>query len=515
MQVLCKQQKYLKNKKMIKKLLYYSTFLISISTFAQTNVSGPYFSNSVWGLSGSPYNLTGDVQIPNGVSLTIEPGVQINFNSDYEILVKGNLIAKGISGFPIKFTGNISGKSMLLFKSTNLDNSKLSFIDFKGPKKALQLAQESEFSQDVIKNSGTLSISDISFNNTTIQTNGYGTTAKLFIENASIASSTIIGVYPRSETIEIKNSSMTNSIVNSDSYNYGIIVNECIANNTVFKIGCCGANLKFQNSKLYDSSIIEGNGNPKNGPVLIVNSTFTNTLLKLPAARVVISGSAFNYNTSNGLIFGNGTFECSQITGNNSGTAIQITGADGYNIGNSVIISNSTIKNNSVGLDIVNANTLSITNSNLYNNTTYNIKNSSSKNITATNNWWGTTDTFLIRSSIYDYYKNINYGEVNYINYFNSLINNCSTLSTDIFLKNKKVAVYPNPSNGIVNIDLGSKEDVSIRVFNLEGKIIYNIENIYTQFHQFELNQNSGLYIIEINSQNKKQNFKLLMAPQQ
>ncbi|MBA4320876.1 MAG: hypothetical protein C0412_21000 [Flavobacterium sp.] len=500
---------------MTKKLLLYFTLLINIVTFAQTDVSGPYFSNSVWSLSGSPYNLTGDVQIPNGFSLTIEPGVQINFNSDYEILVKGNLIANGISGLPIKFNGNISGKSMLLFKSTNLDNSKLSFIDFKGPKKALQLAQESEFSQDAIKNSGTLSISNISLNNTTVQTNGYGTSAKLFIENASIASSTIIGVYPRSETIEIKNSSMTNSIVNSDSYNYGIVVNECIANNTQFSIGCCGANLKFQNSKLYDSRIIEGGGNPKNGPVVIVNSNFTNTPLNLPAARVEISGSSFNYNTPNGLIFGNGTFECSQITGNNSGTAIKITGADGYNIGNSVIISNSTINNNAIGLDIVNANIISITNSNLYNNTTYNIKNSSSKNITATNNWWGTTDTSLIKSSIYDYYKNINLGEVNYTNYFTSLITNCSTLSTDIFSKNKKVTIYPNPSNGIVNVDLGSKEEVSIRVFNLAGQLIYTIENIYTQLHQFELNQNAGLYIIEINSQNKKQNFKLLMAPKQ
>lgn len=499
---------------MIKKILFYVACFTSILASAQTNVSGPLFSNTTWTLSGSPYYLIGDVQIPNGVSLTIEPGVQINFNSDYEILIKGNLIANGNLALPIKLNGNISGKAMIIFKSTDLNNSKISYIDFKGPKKALQLAQESEFSQDPIKNSGTLNVSNISLNNTTIQTNGYQSTAKLFIENATISSSSIIGVYPRSEVIELKNSTLTNCTVNSDSYNNGIIVNECTATTTQFMIGCCGANLKFQNSKLYDSPVIEGGGNPKNGPVVIINSQFTNSRLNLPSAKVEISGSTFNYNTSNGLIFGNGTFECSQITGNNSGTAIQITGKNGYDIGGSVIISNSTIKNNSIGLDILNANTLSLANSNLYDNSTYNIKNSSNKNISASGNWWGSSDSVIIKNAIYDYYKNINLGEVNYTNYFNSLINNCTILSTDSFLENKKVSIYPNPNNGTVNIDLGSKKEVGIKVFNLDGQLIYSIKNINTNFHQFELNQNSGLYIIEINAQNNKQSFKLLMDRQ-
>ncbi|PWA04178.1 T9SS type A sorting domain-containing protein [Flavobacterium psychrotolerans] len=500
-----------KYKKTTKKLLLCFILLISLMTFAQTDVSGPSFTNTVWSLSGSPYNLTGDVQIPNGISLTIESGVQINFNSDYEILIKGTLIANGTSNLPITFNGGISGKAMLMFKNTDLNNSKLSFIDFKGPKNALQLAQESEHQQDNTKNSGILNISDISLNNTRVQTNGYGTTAKLFIENATISSTTIIGVYPRSESIELKNCTITDCLVNSDSYNYGIIINECVAKNTQFSIGCCGANLKFLKSILSDSSILDGGGQPINGPVKIIESMLTNTPLNIPASEVEITGSTFNYNSSNGLVFGNGIFECSQITGNNLGTAIKLTGYNGYDIGKSIIISNSTIKDNSVGIDIINGNLITISNSNIYNNETFNIKNSSVKNIIATNNWWGTADTSIINSTIYDYYNNINFGVVNYNNSFNSLINNCSTLSIDTFLKNKKAIIYPNPNNGIVNIDLGSKEEVSINVFTLEGQLIYKIENIYTQFHQFELNQTSGLYIIEINTPKNKQYYKLII----
>ncbi len=489
--------------------------LISSKAMSQTSVSGPYFSNTIWNATGSPYNLIGDVQIPNGVSLTIEPGVEINFNADYEILIKGDLIATGTISLPIIFNGNTNGKSMLIFKDTILTSSQLSFLEFNGPKNALQLANESEFNQDLIKNSGTLSVSDVAFTNTRISTDGYATPAKLFIENATFSSTTIKGTYPNSEEIELKNSTFTDSFVNSDSYNYGILVNNCTANNTAFSIGCCGANLEFRNSNITNSSIIEGDGNPKKGPVLITESVIVNTPLHLPAARVEVSSSTINYDTSNGLVFGNGTFECSQITGNNVGTALKITGYNGYNIGNSVVISNSTIKDNAIGIDIENANVVTIGSSNIYNNATYNIKNASVENIAATNNWWGTTDTATIDNTIYDYYDNINFGVIDYSNnltVIENISNNCPNLvlSIDNF-KNLKANIYPNPNIGMVNIDLGKILDVSIKVYNINGQLVYEKENVSTQLHQFQLNQDSGLYIIEISNQNMKQYYKLIM----
>src|SRR5690606_37434216 len=206
------------------------------------------------------------------------------------------------------------------------------------------------------------------------------------------------------------NSDLINSIVNSDSYNYGIKINNCTVENTDFSIGCCGANLEFLNSSITNSSIGEGNGNPKVGPVIITESEIINSPLNLPAARVEVNSSTINYDSPNGLIFGNGIFECSKITGNNAGVAMRITGYDGYNIGNSVLISNAIIKDNSVGVDIENANIVTMSNTNIYNNTTYNIKNASVENISANNNWWGTANTTQIESLIHDYYDNINLG---------------------------------------------------------------------------------------------------------
>jgi hypothetical protein len=495
--------------------LFIFLIICSPKVTAQTNVSGPYFTNTTWSLSGSPYNLIGDVQIPNGVSLTIESGVQINFNSDYEILIKGTLVANGTNNLPILFNGNISGKAMLMFKSTNLSNSKLFYVKFIGPKNAFQLANESEFNQDLIKNTGILQLSEIVLTNTYVQTKGYSTTASLIINNATISGTTIKGAYPRTETIEVKNSTIKNCLINSDSYNYGIKLNKCIVDKTSLSIGCCDANITITDSELTDSQIIEGDGNPKSGPVIIKTSKINNTPLNLPAARVEITESEFNYNTTNGLIFGNGKFECSQITGNNTGTAIKITGYNGYNIGGSVSFTNSTIKNNSVGLEIASANIITIGNSNIYNNTTYNIQNNSSKNITANNNWWGTTNTTTIGNSIYDYYKNINLGQVDYTNYLLSIkdISNCYSLNTNDFETNAlfdKVSIFPNPNLGIVNIAFDNLKDITIKVFSLNGQMIYHKENINTFIHQFKLNEPSGLYIIELSSQGQKQYYKLM-----
>ena len=66
--------------------------------FAQTNKSGIVSSNETWSLQGSPYTLTGDVQVANGSTLTIDPGVEIiGDNKKLEIFGILNAIGKADS----------------------------------------------------------------------------------------------------------------------------------------------------------------------------------------------------------------------------------------------------------------------------------------------------------------------------------------------------------------------------------------------------------------------------------
>jgi hypothetical protein len=67
-----------------------------------TNVAGQLNATTTWKTESSPYNLIGDVRIANGVQLTIEPGVTVNFNN-YEMQVYGTLHAKGSINANITF----------------------------------------------------------------------------------------------------------------------------------------------------------------------------------------------------------------------------------------------------------------------------------------------------------------------------------------------------------------------------------------------------------------------------
>jgi len=71
---------------------------------AQTNVSGSIFEDTTWTLAGSPYNVTGNVLVQPTVTLTIEPGVVVNFSSDRALIVSGTLVARGTAEQQITFT---------------------------------------------------------------------------------------------------------------------------------------------------------------------------------------------------------------------------------------------------------------------------------------------------------------------------------------------------------------------------------------------------------------------------
>ena len=136
------------------KLINVCFLLMSFLSFSQTDVSGTLSSDTTWSLSNSPYTLKGSVLIPDGVTLNIEADSIINFSDDYKILVKGNIISSGTNNSIITFNGNSSEGSsqMIIFKSTNLSNSTITYNVFNGPQKAIQLADESEGNEDSSKN---------------------------------------------------------------------------------------------------------------------------------------------------------------------------------------------------------------------------------------------------------------------------------------------------------------------------------------------------------------------------
>lgn len=72
---------------------------------AQTEVSGGIFDPVVWTQAESPYLVTGDLVVFPGASLTIEPGVEVQFTEDTGIeLRSGSIFANGTAAEPLLFT---------------------------------------------------------------------------------------------------------------------------------------------------------------------------------------------------------------------------------------------------------------------------------------------------------------------------------------------------------------------------------------------------------------------------
>ena len=71
-----------------------------------TEVGGPLVGDTTWALADSPYIVTADVQVPVGVTLTIEPGVMVKFNEGRHLQVDGTLIARGNPDRLVIFTSS-------------------------------------------------------------------------------------------------------------------------------------------------------------------------------------------------------------------------------------------------------------------------------------------------------------------------------------------------------------------------------------------------------------------------
>lgn len=85
-------------------LLLFSSFLVF--RLSATNVSGPITSNTTWTFANSPYIVTGNILVLEGISLTIEPGVEVRFYASKALQVNGTLVARGTAADSIRFTSN-------------------------------------------------------------------------------------------------------------------------------------------------------------------------------------------------------------------------------------------------------------------------------------------------------------------------------------------------------------------------------------------------------------------------
>ncbi|HEX8310349.1 MAG TPA: choice-of-anchor D domain-containing protein, partial [Chthoniobacteraceae bacterium] len=376
-----------------------------VSSSSAANVQGILGGDTTWTLAQSPIYVLGNVQVPAGVALTIEPGVEVRFTGAYEILVQGRVSALGTSTLPIRFNSVTAGvnstATAFRFHGADLSLSALSHLRFSDLTRAIRVGQETEHNQGG-KNSGTLTVSGVHASSVEFLTNGYQTTASLLLEDVDFNNVTLTGAYPNSEPVTLRRGRLLNSIVHSDSYNRGITLESVQTDSTSFRLGCCGANITVRDSHLRGGSFSQHNDYYQ---VTIERSLLESVPLVLPqAARVTITDSLLVYSSGTGVQANNLTLSGSTVRGAQTGLSLSGT----FQLANSSITSNQT------GLALATQASGSISSTNFSFNSSLNLRNDSARPITASGNYWGVISAQAIEASITHYHDDINRGLVSF-----------------------------------------------------------------------------------------------------
>jgi uncharacterized repeat protein (TIGR01451 family) len=82
---------------------------------------------------------------------------------------------------------------------------------------------------------------------------------------------------------------------------------------------------------------------------------------------------------------------------------------------------------------------------------------------------------------------------------------------TDANKENEQVLIYPNPSNGTVNIKR-LEENSTVSVFNSLGKLVHQATVTGSSNYSFQMNGAQGVYVLQVASENASKRFKLILT---
>ena len=403
-------------------ILLIITLLVSCTFLFRTTLAsaatGVLNDNTEWTLMNSPVVLNRTLTVSNNATLTIDPGVTVNFGF-YSLNVLGTLIAAGQSGNQITFTAGGSYLNSITFSYYSLNGtspSTGSIIQnavFNGI--YIQTNQESPEIDNCAFNFGSLSESAISitggsptFSNNVISCSGQSYNINLisvFGGNPSIINNHFEGSYPVSNSVDIRVFSGSPQITNNvfgeyynSASNSGVTVNS-------------GATPQITNNQFNGNSYLTAIFALQSSSVTVSNNVFTNCVVGIQSQAgsvVTVQGNSFLRGTDGIEIAAGATFT---ITNN------LIDSNSRYGIDGGGAISSNTITNNKAGIH--NPTSCSINNNNIVGNTVNSIT-AAADNVDATNNWWGITDTQTINQTIYDSKIDTELGTVTFVPFLSS-----------------------------------------------------------------------------------------------
>lgn len=443
--------------------------LIALNSYGQTTILDNTNISGNWTLANSPYIIEGRALVPNGQTLTIEPGVEVRLKSsasstpswfDYGsgnvgvIRVQGEIIANGTTSNPVVFTRDDNGFwGTILMDENAASTSSFShcIIEYaKESRNVTGIASPVSFSGGISVFKSLVSINQIEFRNNNIN----GLYVREVADSFEFSNTTFHNNGSNGSVIEQSTvNAINNTYFNNSNNASGQVSAIRSSNSTVYIVG----NLIYNNDDF--GIFTTGGGNH----YLVNNTIFGNS----QGIRVENDANTFIHNSiiqNNTLNFatssvGEATIEMQHSLTNDATFPTKVT-----NVSNNLLNSDALFTNVATNDFSLQSDSPAINAGN---------PNSAGLNIPPTD--------ILGNERIDDII--IDLGAIEFQNPLVSIID------IEDF---SKLAVYPNPTNSLINVVY--EEDLLINIYTIDGKFLGN----YTSKEIDLTDLTSGVYLLKI-----------------